>query len=315
MKESKTTRFEVGMKVMVSANNEWHKTFVTSIHLDEEIVFASVSDMAEFAFKLQGFALSEDEPFLIAFTLPEYEALKALTDSFVDGTFGKEKVPKEFTYPTDNTKNLLELFQADAEQPETTDLLDDYGRTVYFTDGMEVGSLAYGKGKVTDIDVDNGNICASFEGKSDYWHTFDGRSFTGGNQTLYPIEQYNQITLPKLKPIQVPKPKADVIELPSWFKGGAIIHSQCVSDYFWDNYNDKSNILESFGKIITKVGADGAPQLTFYACRSANDGVISEFVFNNKLYTAFIRYGIEPNEAPAVTAFYEKNGVFVTEIL
>lgn len=391
MQNEKKTRFEVGMGVVVLIEGWATKGTVTAIHSDgfSPVAAQYINEGGDYDrdnFTLDGYRNAQDH-ILSLYTLSEYEALQALTNSFIDGAFGSEKKQPKFkpvkgeliisknsnivfkvVHVTGNNRYFGEAIEGDAyfenesldnfkpaagyhyenrfylpikdnpivttkpfevfkgeniqpnpisgEWNETTDLLDDDGEPVCFSKGMEVGCLMNGIGKVVSWSSHEFGVHVLFDGyeKEEAYGKY-GTHVSKSYPTLYPIEQYNQIQLPKLKPIQVPKPKADVIALPSWFKGGAIIPSQYVSDCFWDKFNDKSNVLESFGKVLNIIGAEGGQQCTFYKCMAVNDGIKIDLVFNNKLYNAFIRYEIEVDETPAISVFYEKNGVLVTEIL
>ncbi len=378
MKESKTTRFEVGMPVIYindgqiieaciqSISSKW---YIKDVHFPIVIRWDNESlDYTTENFDINGFN-DVDDTFPSLFTIPEYEALKRLTDSFVDGTFqatakrqdmvlnpnpklsavvkfepqkdepiiynGKEYVIKDSVtwhtlqfingvssvkechvkpiegYPYANGFCIALLKeQTDTEQPETTDLLDGNGQPVYFEVEQEVGCIANSEtGKVCRIEPNTGNVIVDFPRIGIRSFTYDGKDDTG-TLMLYPIEQYNVITLPKLKPIQVPKPKADVISLPSWFKGGAMIPSYDVMKYLSDNFNEQvSNKIES---LIRITGAESLVNCGTYEC--SNTGVIfMRFSFDNKLYDIWVYTGQKGLDS--MVCNYNKNGKDISEKL
>jgi len=414
MQNEKKTRFEVGMEVVVLIEGWATKATVTHIHLSgfAPVVAQYINEDGDYDrddFTPDGYRNTQDH-ILSLYTLPEYEALQALTASFIDGTFGKEQ--NGYLAAAEATKKVAELFRKPKFEPqghekvlfnglecliigiekrsglvvtpnggftytlempsglttetngsclepvigyeysngfclqqkdnptappldipqhegenikpnpisgewnETTDLLED-GKPVYFTKGMEVYDICFGRtGVVQPNTLGNSDVWVDWQDYGCDSYTFDGRMSSSHNQTLFPIEQYNQIQLPKLKPIQVPKPKADVIGLPSWFKGGVNISPQFISDYIWDSFNNESNVLETFGKFIGASGADGAPQCTFYFCmKDAVQGEIPNlsirFTYDNRLYDARIDYINDKN-----TEFfrsYQSNGIDVSD--
>jgi len=362
MKESKTTRFEVGMPVIAIIDGETKITKV--IFITDTVQGASYPVRIEWqhkehdyksVFTAEGLQDGYCEiPSL--FTLPEYEALKALTDSFVDGTFGATAKRQEMVLnpnpkpsavvkfeptidelviydgkelniesmyrrasimcvlsnrthtaignlspvegyqyangfcipllkevPKDNpivSTNPIETFkdgetekpipinggwkeQTDIEQPETTDLLDENGQPVYFEVGIEVFDICFGRmGMVKPNIVGNSDVYVDWQDYGSDSYTFDGRMSSSHNQTLFLVSQFEQVQLPKLKPIQVPKPKSDVISLPSWFKGGVVIPMYSISEYL--TKNTSKDIEDKLNEYILIANSGKYAEVEFY---------------------------------------------------
>jgi hypothetical protein len=335
MKNQTTTRFTVGMPVIYINDGVVIKAKIDTVTKPKDVMgnYPIVisweyegNNYESETFTNGGYkSIVDDYPCL--FTLPEYEALKKLTDSFVDGTFGKEQTkpqdnPIVSTKPFETTewgkknKPTEKPTPISGEWKETIDLLDEKEQPVYFEIGMKVGHLGTEMtGMVCRRDNSTKEVCVDFD--SDIkWFTFDGKVQDSNIQAIYPIAQYNQIQLPKLQPIQVPK--EDVIELPSWFKGGVVIEKKSVFDYIISLGRDIEDVFDGF---MEKAYIE-LKECVFYSCMikdlsSCNKSklLIIDFVYRNTYYTMVIDFNNLESKHTELLMAYQKNGKDVSEKL
>jgi len=105
MQNEKKTRFEVGMPVIYYKNGCATKAKVTSISGNGNALLSSSYPVVikwnfgmteqDAIFTNEGHT-SDSRAIPCLFTLPEYEALQALTASFIDGTFEAKKTEPQF---------------------------------------------------------------------------------------------------------------------------------------------------------------------------------------------------------------------------
>jgi len=330
MQNQNKTRFEMGMPVIYINDGEVIKAKVDSTTKPDDVLGSypviigweyEGNNYESETFNKDGFkCITHDIPSL--FTIPEYKALQALTNSFIDGTFGKEQKDN----PLVNTKPFETFNGGEPETPnsisgewnETTDLLDEDRKPVYFTEGMKVGCIYLGRDGV----VKKINKTETF-GVYVEWdkylgierYTFDGRyQYDHNNITLYPIEQYNQIQLPKLKPIQVPKPKADVIGLPSWFKGAMYLDNRNTISYLIGFLIGKEKVFDECLSMFNISLTD----CSFVYCFArpigdAENALCLDFIHNSRYYSLTIDVSDTENTNVLFSVQYNKNGIDTTE--
>jgi len=272
MQNEKKTRFEVGMEAIYIADTNVFKGEITNVFTS---IFTTLSSV-EFTYTHKDKAVttlhfnsdgrsSECRSMPSLFTLPEYEALQALTASFIDGTFGAKKEQPKF-------------------EPKINEPIIYNGKEYVIKDSVT-------------------------------WHTLqfvNGVSSVKGCH-VKPVEGY-EYSNGFCEPL--PKPKADVITLPSWFKGGAVLDTDSIRDFVNNQgvevLNKVNEFLYSYCSII--------PECTFYSCNIKTIGscnpfnaFIADYVLNDVYYTMIIDTANPDSANTELLAAYNKNGKDVNE--